>query len=236
MQSAFSSLQTCLDSKKIVIPSQEEVLKYIEWCYNTKNYKFSTINSYISCLATLFKLKDVNIAVFTSFKTKTALRGVRNLDEIKANCKKPRKVFSFELLQILGHMIAIADWNDDSKRVFWTAACTRFFGSFRISELLASSENFFDPLTTLLWSDISFFHDSVRIFVKSPKIFKQGGISVDLFKCKNSNVCPFTLLQSLKKSRAMQNPNDPVFIFKNRKLLTPAAFNKTIRDLLVPIF
>jgi hypothetical protein len=174
----------------------------------------------------LFKLKDVNGAVFTSFKTKTALRGVRNLDEIRANCKKPRKVFSFELLQILGHMIAIADWNANSKRVFWTAACTLFFGSFRISERLAISENYFDPLTSLLWSDITFFHDSARIFVKSPI----------LFKGKNSTVCPFTLLQCLKKSCPMPNPNDPVFIFENRKLLTPAAFNKTLRDLLVPIF
>jgi hypothetical protein len=229
-------MQSCLKLSKITVPTQDQVIQYIHWCHNEKNLKFATINSYISSLCTLFKLKDQNVAVFSSFKTKIALRAVRNLDEVKSKCQNSRKVFSFELLQILGHFIAISSWTENSKQVFWTAACVLFFGSFRISEILSKFENSYDPLTVLLWSDVKFLENSVRIFVKSPKIFKQGGISVDLFRIKNSSVCPVHLLTCLKQNSTTAKFDSPVFMFENSKLLTPAAFNKTLRILLQPVF
>jgi hypothetical protein len=89
-------------------------------------------------------------------------------------------------------------------------------------------------LTILLWKDIVFSENSIRIFIKLPKVFKKGGISVDLFAIENVNLCPVTVMQGLKLS-VEPSSNDPVFIFENGKLLTPSLFNKTLRLLLEPL-
>jgi hypothetical protein len=232
MESAFNALQNCFNFKTIIVPSQAQVLEFISWGYKEKNWKYATVNSYISCLNTLFKLKNVNTNVFNSYTTKTALKGVRNLDEINANCKRIRKVFSLPLLKILGHSIANSEWDEMSKRIMWTLSCVMFFGSFRISELLSKYEYSFDPITTLLWGDVKFNVDSVRIILKSPKVYVQGGVSVDLFKIENQSFCPVNCLVGLRDCVQSAGQNSPVFMFKNGKLLTPSIFNRTLRELL----
>jgi hypothetical protein len=140
------------------------------------------------------------------------------------------------LLKILGHQISISSWGEDSKRLFWAASVVLFFGSFRVSEILAKYEFSFDPLTTLTWEDIVFFKNSVRIFIKFPKIFIKGGISVDLFPVSCKDLCPVTVLKSLKKFKNIDQCYDkPIFMFKNGILLTQSKFNKTLRELLSPV-
>jgi hypothetical protein len=114
MESAFNALQSCFNFKTIVVPTQTQLLEFISWGYNVKNWKHATVSSYISCLNTLFKLKNMNTNVFNSYITKTALKGVRNLDEINIICKRTRKVFSLPLLKILGHSIAMSGWDEIS--------------------------------------------------------------------------------------------------------------------------
>jgi hypothetical protein len=232
MESAFNALQTCCNFKSVKVPNQEQLLQFIWWGYNEKNWRYSTINSYVSGLTTLFKIKGSNVNVFTSYETKLALKGVKNLDEIYKSCQKTKKVFSFPLLQILGHYVAKTSWSNNSKRVFWTAACVMFFGSFRISEILGKYECMYDPLTTLLWKDIMFYEDAVRIVLKSPKVSTSGGISVDLFEYKRESCCPVKCLKALKETSKVVNESSPVFMFDNGKLLTPNGFNRTLRSLL----
>jgi hypothetical protein len=138
------------------VPEQAHLDKYIYWSYTVKKLRYTTINSYVSSLSTLYKLKGCNTYIFQSFPTKTALKGIRNLDEINVICEKPRMVFSVPLLKILGHQIAISSCSVESKNLFWAAAVLLFFGSFRVSEILSGKEFSYDPLTTLLWSDIHF--------------------------------------------------------------------------------
>jgi hypothetical protein len=233
----MNSFKECLAPAmtKNFVPEQQHLDKYIWWAYTVKKLKFSTIDSYINSLATLYKLKGCNTYIFSSFPTKTALKGIRNLDEINNVCQKPRNVFSIQLLKLLGHQIASSDWSENSKNIFWAAAVILFFGSFRISEILAKNESHFDPSVTLLWSDVVFMEDAVRIFVKLPKIFVQGGISVDLFQINDQGLCPVKVLKNLFKE-STQIKYQPVFMFSNKKLLTPSIFNKTLRTLLEPIF
>jgi hypothetical protein len=188
--------------------------------------------SYLSALATLFKLKGENVNVFSSFATKTALRGVRNLDEIYLSCQVNRKVFSYPLLLILGHSIANTTWNEQSKSLFWTLSCVLFFGSFRISEVLAKSENEFDPSSTLTWNDVLCCDEYIRFRIKSPKVFVQGGVTVDLFAIENQTTCPVSCMKRFKQVSSIKNKTLPVFMFNNGKLLTPHMFNKTFRELL----
>ena len=72
---------------------------------------------------------------------------------------------TLELPHIIGHEIAIADWSPDSVLVFWSACCVSFFGSFRVGEILSTSDKNFDPSTCLLWRDIKFRIDSVHVYM-----------------------------------------------------------------------
>jgi hypothetical protein len=215
-------------------PNQENLDKFVWWGYKEKNWKWSTMVSYLSQLANVFKLKGSDDAAFHSFRTKTLLRGVRNLDSINCNIPAKRKVFSFPLLKILGHAVACANWPEDSKRVFWTTCSIMFFGSLRVGEILAWNQYSFDPLTTLLWGDLVFDKDFVRIFIRFPKIFSAGGISIDLFEISDKSLCPVACLKKLRNSKNYQDRknSDPVFRFNSGVLLTPKAFNETLRDLL----
>ena len=109
------------------------------------------------------------------------------------------KVMTIQLLRILGHEIALADWSSDSKRVFWSACCTLFFGSFLIGEILSSSEKSFDPSSCLLCGDVKFRQNSILIHVKMPKVKSKEGDYMDLFKFEEKNCCPVRALRGLKK-------------------------------------
>jgi hypothetical protein len=55
-------------------PNQENLDKFVWWGYKEKNWKWSTMVSYLSQLANVFKLKGSDDAAFHSFRTKTLLR------------------------------------------------------------------------------------------------------------------------------------------------------------------
>ena len=172
---------------------------------------------------------------FNNFCTKTLLKGGKNLESILDSPKSTRKVMTIELLRILEHEIALADWSTESKRVFWSACCTLFFGSFWIGEILSSSEKSFDPNSCLLWGDVKFKQNSILIHVKMPKVKSKEGDYVDLFKFEEKNCCPVRALRGLKKFGVFNSSSSlPVFAFASGKLLTPVIFNRTIRSLLSP--
>jgi len=144
---------------------------------------------------------------------------------------------SLELLKLLGHQISETGWKEDSIRTVWCLCCLLFFGSFRIGELLSNWDNKFDMLTTLVWGDIKFFHNSVRIHVRFPKIFSALGVKIDIFEFKGHGCCPVTCLSELRKFKEISEENslEPVFKFESGVLLTPQKFNSILRDLLFPI-
>ena len=63
---------------------------------------------------------------------------------------------SLPLLKLIGHEIAKASWDPNSKQVIWTACVVAFCGSFRLGEILAKNEWSFNTTETLLWSDVKF--------------------------------------------------------------------------------
>jgi hypothetical protein len=140
---------------------------------------------------------------------------------------------TIESLELFGSELLNQNFSELDTRTIWTAATILFFGSFRIGEILSQSSKSFDPLTTLLWGDVKFFADSVRIHVRFPKIFAHKGISIDLFPIKNSNLCPVKCLVNLCKFVDLeQSLNNPVFVLDNSDFLTPSLFNKILRTCL----
>jgi hypothetical protein len=162
------------------------------------------------------------------------IKGAGNLALYSNLSKRTRLIMTLPLLKILGHEIAISSWSQDSKRIFWTACCLAFFGSFRMGEILMSSEKCFSA-DHLTWERINFSSsDYVTIQIGLPKINKhQSGDFIDIFKIDGVSFCPFSCLRNLKQSKEkFVEKNLPVFTFDNGSFLTTERFTKTIRILL----
>ena len=221
-------------NKNLSFPlSQEFINSYINWLVLEKNLKYTTVSSYLSSLNSVLKLKGLDSPNLDSFMTKTLLRGGKTVTILNQNPRPTRKVMTLDLLKILGHEIANSDWAKDSKRVFWSASCVLFFGSFRIGEILSDKESSFDPTSCLLWKDILFRQDSILIHVKLPKNRTEEGDYVDIFRFPEESCCPVRALLGLKNTKNMSKVSDkPVFAFENGKLLSANNFNLSIRNLL----
>ena len=145
--------------------------------------------AYLNSLSSILSLKDLDCKIFKSYATKITLKGCKNLEfQLNFDTRK-RKVMTLPLLKIIGHEIAISNWESDSKRVFWTACCTMFFGGFRVGEILATRTDSFDPLSCFTWKDIKFFEDSILIQVKQPKSRASKNEFVDIFSFPDKNCC-----------------------------------------------
>jgi hypothetical protein len=87
--------------------------------------------------------------------------------------------------------------------MFFTVIIVGFFGSFRMSELLSNSNKHFNRFSTLLWEDVKFYEDKIKVIVKSPKTNKNAN-EIYLFKFKNKILCPVKNFSKLKKNAKKQ--------------------------------
>ena len=234
---ALRSFENFAASEKIPVqwPIQDvDINKYCEWALSRKNLQHTTVSAYLKSLASLHKLQGLCADSCNNYIAKTILRGAENLSLYSCSTKLHRNVMTLELLKILGHEISVSNWSTDSKQVIWSACVLAFFGSFRMGELLSTTEKSFDQCTSLTWSDITFYEDNaVLIHVKSPKSRNQGGDYVDIFTFTGHNCCPVKTLLCLKEmSKYSKDVSSPVFRFESGKLLTKALFNTTVRSLL----
>jgi hypothetical protein len=172
--------------------------------------------------------------IFNDFFVKSMLKGAENLALYTNLTKRTRLIMTLPLLKILGHDFANSSWPLDSKRVFWAACCLAFFGSFRMCEILMSSEKHFSA-DHLTWDRVNFSSsDYATIQIGLPKINKfSSGDFIDIFKIGSENFCPHSCLWNLKKAKKIfVEQNLPVFTFDNGSFLTTDKFSKTIRVLL----
>jgi hypothetical protein len=215
--------------------SQEILLNFSAWGYHVNKWKASTISAYVSSLATVHKLRNLDINVCNNFLTKRLIQGVQNLEMYEESPTHTRKVMTLPLLIILGNQIAITSWADTSKQIVWTAALLAFFGCMRFGELLTHNKNSFCPDDTLLWSDIkSLDGNSYLIHVKTPKSKAKEGEFVDIFEFEDFGVCPVAALRRLKLMLGGVD-SKPVFMFPEGHCLTLNCMNMLIKSLMYPV-
>ena len=212
--------------------SADTLANYCTWAFTEGKLKASTVASYLSSLKCIHNLRGLDSNAFDNFVLKAILKGKENLEFYEPSVKQSRKVMTLPLLKLMGHEIATANWNENSKLVVWGAATLGFFGSFRMGEILPSETNTLDNLT---WNDIKFYGEkNILIHVKTPKSRNHGGEFVDVFEFPGHNVCPVKSLIRLRESSQIKDMSSPVFKFENGKLLTTNRFNKVLNDLLLP--
>jgi hypothetical protein len=113
---------------------------------------------------------------------------------------------------------------------------TAFWGSFRMSELIESEKSKFHPSSSLLPSDIKFHDDSVALWIRSPKVWRDGGDVVEVWEVKeNEDLDPVLALKRYLRLRteALGPAEDcPVFLHQDGSQFTKHEMNKDIKHLL----
>ena len=237
MEAAWNNLLMYCKSSGQTIPmplNQNFVNGFVDWLFSFKKLKHSSVQSYLSSIASILKLKGVDSPCLSSYTTSVLIKGGKNLEMLTDSHPMARKVMTIDLLKILGHEIALSDWSKNSKRVVWTTCCILFFGSFRVGEVLSSSKLNFSKDSCLLWEDVKFLKNSILIRIKQPKCRTDSSDFIDIFPFSEASCCPVNALVGLKNNSPSASPTSPVFTFSNGLLLTPATFNSTIRTLLSP--
>jgi hypothetical protein len=84
------------------------------------------------------------------------LKGAENLSLYSQIVAGSKKVMTLQLRKLLGHQLTLTDWTNNGRKVIWAACVLAFFGSFRFGEILAKKTDKFNPMETLLWSDVNF--------------------------------------------------------------------------------
>ena len=140
------------------LPIKPELARaFVAWAITSRKLKSTTVKSYVSSLNIAHVLGNVNNVNLSSDPcVKMLLKGAGNSCDLYLAKKARRLPMNLPLLEILSHRIALLEWSEMSKQVFWTACTVSFYTSCRMGELLACSERDFDIATTLLWKHVKF--------------------------------------------------------------------------------
>lgn len=140
---------------------------------------------------------------------------------------------TLSLLKIMGHRIAISDWDPLLKQSVWTAGVVSFFSSARMGELMARNSK--TPVTDVLsWNNLKLSNESAFIYLGRTKTARDKGESLDIFAINGESFCPVSALYALLEvSKAQGNfrPNGPVFWASKRTVLDMVAMNKLLRTI-----
>jgi len=227
--------------KKFSWPLSVEVWRaFILWCHYGKHLAHNSILTYLSALKFVHSMRGLSCShLSVDCLSSLLMNGIKHVSTTHITKPNTRRVMTFPLLLYLGRKIADTDWPSLDKQVVWTACLTAFFGSTRLGEILASSENSFSPASDLLWSDIRCSSpSSLLIHLRQPKSGLPGGEKVDLFEFPGFQCCPVRALKNLRAKQiqaGMTEESLPVFRFSSGKNLTRALLNKTLASLLSDI-
>ena len=223
---------------KFELPIKVEFARaFVTWAVAKKSLKSSTIKSYVSSLNIAHTVSNTASPNLSSDNCiKLAIKGAKNSVDPKLSPRPSRIPMSYDLLVILGHRIRGLNWGKYAKQVLWTACTTSFFSSCRMGEILPSSENCFDPDTTVLWENVVFSEErEIVIYVPYSKSTGFKGKFIDLYPVESNCICPSASLYRLRKMAASEGIWDqrkPVFSFKSGKFLTKAKLNSWLASLL----
>ena len=216
--------------------SGEVAASFILWTAEKRSLAAATVKHYITALKTFGVLMGFPRQCQKWDTVKMLLKGFENLKVGTSKGRKRPDPLTYAVLKSVHAELCKKRWKTGTKKTIWACCCVGYFGSFRISELLTSSQKIFDRFTDLTWADISKVgKNCVAFHVKSPKTGVPGGEWVPVFSFPEKNFCPIKSLWSLKrcqKKNGIWEENLPVFRFTSGKALTAKVLNNAIKVLL----
>ena len=216
----------------------EKLNKFILWGASDGRLAVATLRAYLAALNTVSGILGKE-----PLKNKTQhylLEGLENAARQLNRKPEVRPAVTYQVLKKLIERVNNKRWKTYSRLLVSVYCRAAYFGSFRAGELLSKQERTFDPLSDLLWEDVSFRYcaenhiKSAIIHVKIPKTKIDGGEYIELFGFADENFCPVAGLEKLKtaqKARGIWAGNLPVFRFTQSRNLTVKRATKIIQKI-----
>jgi hypothetical protein len=204
---------------------------FIVWGWSTRHLAISTLKIYLAELKKLGKFAS-GLSTPGGCLEKTLFLGMSNLSS--RGLRSTGQTFPLTIA-----MLGKIRKNLEKRRTkltgqsVWTCCLIAFWGAFRLGELLGRNGYKFDAFSDLLWENVSWGTDWIKIHIKSAKVRGPPGNSALLFTVPDRKLCPVTALARLKKSQenfSMGKPNEPIFRESSGKFLTKRTFLSIVNE------
>jgi hypothetical protein len=241
-KTAEAHVQRCEEATgvKIRFPMDDRmILTFVGWLISVRKVCAASVSRYLSGL----RLVHLKHGVFpTNLRPKIVKSFIRGKSkEDKMMQKAPKLAITSAIMRLIEYLITRSSKTLEQKRLMWAVSCYLFGGSFRVHEVLARTEKEYDPMTTLLASDVN-IHKSVivgteatylKIHLKCPKKDRLGhGVTVELFATGIFS-CPVGAFTKWKAvSKVAKARVGPMFRKASGVCYTGQRFNKDLKALL----
>ena len=174
---------------------------------------------------------------------KQVTRGACNRDQLEKRMqgKTGKHAMTPDLMLTVKINLGSCGWRRSRKRIVWAICTICWAGALRIHEILARSSSCYDPLTTMMASDIKLcltkvggrMVETLKIHLKHPKEERlSSGVVIDVFTT-NDFMCPVKAFKDWQKDKVVKlSTQKPMFRLAEGQNYTGAVFNNDLRMLL----
>ena len=219
-------------------PLESEIAYFVSYLIQ-RGLSKPTINSYMSGLRFVMMSRGSHSPTPPSSLTSQLLSGMVNIkkDAIKEATKCQRRPVTLNMIILLRHAIAThPTWSPYEKSLRWSVVLLGYWGSFRMGELISKEKFKYHESTALLPTDIQFKKDCVAVWVRSPKVWTEGGDVVEVWSVtENPGLDPVAALSCFMELRDSTHGEAllaPLFLHEDGSLYHNTELNKDLRTLL----
>ena len=219
-------------------PLDSEIAYFVSYLIQ-KGLSKPTITNYMSGLRFVMMSRGAHSPTPASSLTSQLLSGMVNIqkDAVKEATKCRRRPITLNMIILLRHAIAThPTWSPYEKSLRWSLILLGYWGSFRMGELVSKEKFKYNESTSLLPTDIQFKEGCVAVWVRSPKIYSEGGDVVEVWSvAENPDLDPVAALICFMKQRHSIHGEaklTPVFLHEDGSLYCNTELNKDLKNLL----
>ena len=223
-------IQFCQSISAEYLPASKQTVALFA-AHLSRSVSLTTIKVYLAAVSFQHRRAGLSSPTRHNTSLQLALRGVaRKQSGYSRRLRKPiTKDILQRLLQILSR--PTSTWCSQERAMLAAALCLGFYGFLRGGELMPSSENTFNPRTSLTAADINITSGCLQFSIKRSKTDQLGkGHTITLYK-SDTDLCPVYLIQRyLQVSRP--SPDQPLLLHCNGRPLYLHQFRAMLRKLL----
>jgi hypothetical protein len=202
-----------------------------------------SVEKYMSALRMIHMQKGFFCAWIRPEIIKQITRGACNRDQLEKRMqgKTGKHAMTPDLMWTVKVKLGSCVWRRSRKRIVWVVSTVCWAGALRIHEILARNAYSFDPLTTMMATDITLCLtkvggttvETLKIQLRHPKEERlSSGVVIDVFTT-NDFMCPVKAFKDWMKDKVVKlSTQKPMFRLAEGQNYTGALFNKDLRSLL----
>ena len=203
-----------------------------------KNLKASTILSYLSSVKKSHEVKGLDASALSDKMVLAAIKGTKNKEGMEPG---KRVVMTLEDLATARLNLRKMKMPSKQKKACWTAMVFLFMGSMRPSEILTPDKKKYDPLKTMLNSDLKVVKvqtgeemvTTLQLKLKCPKTSRTLPTQVVELPEVGGWLCPVRALREWQGTmKGKRTGGTPLFSHEDGTLLTITDLNEVLSKIL----